>query len=66
MERFLESEKPLEVGNTVSLIMFTAINLLGKKQCIYDQDGKVDTTILVKLIKLLEKDDLPEATRCDV
>ncbi len=35
--------------------MFTAINLSGKKQCIYSGEGKVDTTILVKLIKLLEK-----------
>lgn len=55
---FLESSEPLEVGNTVSLIMFTSINLLGKKQCIYNAEGKVDTTILVKLIKLLEKEDL--------
>jgi len=46
--------------------MFTAINLLGKKQCIYNGDGKVDITILVKLIKLLEKDNLSETTRNDV
>jgi len=55
---FLESSVPLEVGNTVSLIMFTAIDLLGKKQCIYNDSGKVDTAIIVKLIKLLEKEDL--------
>ncbi len=36
--------------------MFTAIHLKGKKQCIYDQQGKVTTNIIVKLIKLLEKD----------
>jgi hypothetical protein len=46
--------------------MFTSINLLGKKQCIYNGEGKVDTTILVKLIKLLEKEDLSETTRNDV
>lgn len=46
--------------------MFTSINLLGKKQCIYNAEGKVDTTILVKLIKLLEKEDLGETTRNDV
>lgn len=50
----------------MSLIMFTSINLLGKKQCIYNAEGKVDTTILVKLIKLLEKEDLGETTRNDV
>lgn len=33
--------------------MFTSINLTGKKQCIYDKEGKVDTKIIVKLIKLL-------------
>ena len=38
--------------------MFTAINLLGKKQCIYNREGKVDTAILVKIIKLLSKEDL--------
>jgi hypothetical protein len=36
--------------------MFTAIHLTGKKQCIYDKKGKVTTNIIVKLIKLLEKD----------
>lgn len=46
--------------------MFTSINLLGKKQCIYNAEGKVDTTILVKLIKLLEKEELGETTRNDV
>lgn len=63
---FLESTNPQEVGNAVTLIMFTAINLSGKKQCIYGAEGKVDTTILVKLIKLLEKEDLPATTREDV
>lgn len=33
--------------------MFTSINLTGKKQCIYNKEGKVDTKIIVKLIKLL-------------
>lgn len=37
--------------------MFTAINLTGKKQCIYGKNGKVNTSIIVKLIKLLEKDE---------
>ena len=46
--------------------MFTAINLLGKKQCIYNAEGKVDTTIIVKIIKLLEKENLSEHTRKDV
>jgi hypothetical protein len=36
--------------------MFTAIHLTGKKQCIYGKNGKVTTNIIVKLIKLLEKD----------
>lgn len=46
--------------------MFTAINLEGKKQCVYGQDGKVDTAILVKLIKLLDAESLSETTRCDI
>lgn len=46
--------------------MFTSINLLGKKQCIYNSEGKVDTTIIVKIIKLLEKENLSEHTRKDV
>jgi hypothetical protein len=46
--------------------MFTSINLLGKKQCIYNGDGKVDTTILIKIIKLLSKEDLAEHTRRDI
>ena len=46
--------------------MFTAINLQGKKQCIYNREGKVDTKILVKLIKLLDKEDLNSHTRNDV
>jgi hypothetical protein len=33
--------------------MFTAIHLIGKKQCIYDDKGKVTTKIIVKLVKLL-------------
>lgn len=33
--------------------MFTSVNLVGKKQCIYDKEGKVDTNIIVKLVKLL-------------
>jgi hypothetical protein len=37
----------------VTLIMFTSVNLVGKKQCIYDKEGKVDTNIIVKLVKLL-------------
>lgn len=37
--------------------MFTAIHLTGKKQCIYGKNGKVNTSIIVKLIKLLEKDE---------
>lgn len=37
--------------------MFTAIHLTGKKQCIYDKNGKVTTNIILKLIKLLEKDE---------
>lgn len=40
------------MGNAVTLIMFISINLLGKKQCIYNE-GKIDTKILIKLIKLL-------------
>lgn len=46
--------------------MFTAINLLGKKQCIYDKEGKVDTKIIVKILKLLDKEELNEHTRNDV
>ena len=46
--------------------MFTAINLLGKKQCIYNREGKVDTAILVKIIKLLSKEDLSQHIRRDV
>ena len=34
-EHFLEESLDL-VNNSVTLIMFTAINLLGKKQCIYN------------------------------
>ena len=56
-ERFLESDNIIEVANEVTLIMFTAIHLIGKKQCIYAKTGKVDTRIIVKLIKLLEKDE---------
>ena len=37
--------------------MFTSIHLIGKKQCIYDEKGKTTTKIIVKLIKLLEKDE---------
>lgn len=54
-EHFLESSEAQEVSNIVTLIMFTSINLLGKKQCIYNVEGKVDTKILIKIIKLLEK-----------
>lgn len=46
--------------------MFTSINLLGKKQCIYNSEGKVDTKIIVKIIKLLDKQDLNQHTRNDV
>lgn len=48
----MSSEIEEEVSNAVTLIMFTAINLQGKKQCIY-REGNVDTKIIVKLIKLL-------------
>ena len=34
-QQFLSSEIEEEVSNAVTLIMFTAINLQGKKQCIY-------------------------------
>lgn len=44
---------PEEIANGVTLIMLTAINLSGKKQFIYNKDGKVDTKIIIKLIKLL-------------
>lgn len=33
--------------------MFTSINLTGKKQCIYNKTGAVDTKIIIKLVKLL-------------
>ena len=33
--------------------MFTSINLIGKKQCIYSKEGQVNTKIIVKLTKLL-------------
>lgn len=65
-EHFLESEQEQEVSNTVTLVMFTAIDLQGKKQCIYNGEGQVDTKILVKLIKLLDKESLNLHTRNDV
>ena len=48
--------------------MFTSIDLLGKKQCIYspEDNKKVDTKIIVKLIKLLDKEGLNEHTINDV
>ena len=49
----MTSQSQNEVANAVTLIMFTAINLKGKKQCIYNNEGNVDTKIIVKLIKLL-------------
>jgi hypothetical protein len=52
-EKFLSSDIQEEVANGVTLIMLTAINLTGKKQFIYNKDGKVDTKIIIKLIKLL-------------
>ena len=33
--------------------MLTAIHLDGKKQCIYNEKGQLDTDIITKLIKLL-------------
>jgi hypothetical protein len=33
--------------------MFTSINLIGKKQCIYNKEGQVDSKIIIKLTKLL-------------
>lgn len=51
--------------------MFTSINLIGKKQCIYSKDGRVDTKIIVKLVKLLgpikspPKEGVPEACKVD-
>ena len=52
-EKFLGSSVKEEVSNAVTLIMFTSINLQGKKQCIYNKDKKVDTGIIVQLVKLL-------------
>lgn len=52
-EKFLNSQIIDEVANAVTLIMFTSVNLIGKKQCIYDKEGKVDTNIIIKLVKLL-------------
>ena len=48
--------------------MFTSIDLLGKKQCIYSPDdkNKVDTKIIVKLIKLLDREELNQDARNDV
>lgn len=52
-EMYLSSPVKEEVASAVTLIMFTSINLLGKKQCIYNKKGEVDTKIIVQLIKLL-------------
>lgn len=59
-EHFLQSENIIEVANEVTLVMYTAIHLHGKKQCIYNIQGKVNTSLIVKLIRLLEKGE--EAT----
>lgn len=47
------SKLPGQVASAVTLIMFTSINLKGKKQCIYDLDGNVNTKIIINLVKLL-------------
>lgn len=52
-KEFLTSQIPEQIANAVTLIMFTAINLKGKKQCIYDEEGKVNTKIITDLVKLL-------------
>ena len=52
-EKYLSSSVKEEVCSAVTLIMFTSINLQGKKQCIYDKQGKVQTGIIVQLVKLL-------------
>ena len=46
-QTFLTSLVPEAVANAVTLIMFSAINLQGKKQCIYSE-GKVNTKIIIK------------------
>lgn len=58
------------MANAVTLIMFTSINLIGKKQCIYNKEGQVDTKVIVKLTKLLGPTKTPpkegESTPCNV
>ena len=61
---FLLSEVPEEVKNAVAVIMFTAIHLNGKKQCIYDNKQSINTDIIVRLITLLS--NLDESLRKDV
>jgi hypothetical protein len=46
-----------QVKNAVAVIMFTSIHLNGKKQCIYDSNGEINTDIIVKLINLLSSPD---------
>ena len=65
-EKFLTSDHKEEVANAVSLIMFSASHLLGKKECIYDENGKVTTKIVVKIIKLLDSDTIDEVVKTDV
>ena len=49
----MTSQIPEQIANAVTLIMFTAINLKGKKQCIYDEEGNINTRIIIDLVKLL-------------
>lgn len=44
--------------------MLTAIHLDGKKQCVYNEKGELDTDIVVKLIKLIRSTE--GNTRSDV
>lgn len=55
IEHFLASGSLPETAAAVTLTMFISINLEGKKQCIRLADGNQDTGILVKLIKLLDR-----------
>jgi hypothetical protein len=50
-----------EVANAVTLVMLTAINLTGKKQFIYNKEGQVDTSIIIKLVKLLGPTKTPSS-----
>lgn len=52
--------------------MFTSINLHGKKQCIYDNEGKAKTNIIIELVKLLgptktqQKEGDEKGPKCEV